>query len=256
MFGGAAAQTSSTSQPAQQQHQAAPAQPQSRLANKSLDEILTTWSTSLATHQSKFAKLATQVSTWDRELTTNASSISKLYARCFQAERDVAEVERQLSVVEGGQKELESKLDRYESEVDALLEQAGLGETPGGGVDAERQATYQAAENCSERLTEMNQSLTAMIEGINEASTKLATTSKKTTEGAEDPLTQIVRVLNSHLAQLQVIDSGAADLGKRVERAQQEAGVAGSRLGGSVRGGDALVEGFGQSYLGRRGEGY
>lgn len=147
-------------------------------------------------------------------------------------------------------------MDRYESEVDALLEQAGLGEG-NGGVDAERQATYQAAENCSERLTEMNQSLTAMIEGINEASTKLSTSSKKSgTDGGEDPLSQIVRVLNSHLAQLQVIDSGAADLGKRVERAKVEAGVAGSRLGGGgVRGGEGLVEGFGQSYLGRR-EGY
>jgi nuclear pore complex protein Nup62 len=248
--------------PAQQPAQAA--EPTSRLVGKSLDEILTSWSTSLATHQSRFAKLADQVGAWDRELTSNSTSISKLYSRCFQAERDVAEVERQLSTVEQGQRELGSRLDKYEAEVDGLLEQAGLGDA--GGVDRERETTYKAAEACSDRLMEMNQSLTAMIEGINDASTKLSSSSassgKAAKDAGEDPLSQIVRVLNSHLAQLQVIDSGAADLSKRVEAAQVDAGVAGSRLGASMRGstmggggGNEVAEGFKKSFF-RSGDRY
>lgn len=258
LFGKPAAEKPSAQQPAQT------AEPTSRLVGKSLDEILTSWSTSLATHQSRFAKLADQVGAWDRELTSNSTSISKLYSRCFQAERDVAEVERQLSTVEQGQRELGSRLDKYEAEVDGLLEQAGLGDA--GGVDRERETTYKAAEACSDRLMEMNQSLTAMIDGINDASTKLSSSSassgKAAKEAGEDPLSQIVRVLNSHLAQLQVIDSGAADLSKRVEAAQVDAGVAGSRLGASMRGstmggggGNEVAEGFKKSFF-RSGDRY
>jgi nuclear pore complex protein Nup62 len=258
LFGKPATDTPAAQQPAQA------AEPTSRLVGKSLDEILTSWSTSLATHQSRFAKLADQVGTWDRELTSNSTSISKLYSRCFQAERDVAEVERQLSTVEQGQRELGSRLDKYEAEVDGLLEQAGLGDA--GGVDRERETTYKAAEACSDRLMEMNQSLTAMIEGINDASTKLSSSSassgKAAKDAGEDPLSQIVRVLNSHLAQLQVIDSGATDLTKRVEAAQVDAGVAGSRLGASMRGstmggngGNEVAEGFKKSFF-RSGDRY
>ena len=69
----------------------------------------------------------------------NSDKISKLYARTFQAERDTAEVERQLSAVEGEQQELERWLDQYEKKVDEMMERMGGGE---GGVDGERERTY------------------------------------------------------------------------------------------------------------------
>lgn len=225
-------------------------QPSSRLASKSLDEIITTWSTSLATHQKTFAKLADRVARWDRQLVENSSSIGKLYSRVFQAERDCAEVERQLSNVEGGQRELEARLDRYESEVDSMLEAAGLGEEgAAGGVDGERERTYRTAEDCQARLTDMGHSLSSMIDEINVASSKLSSVAKKP-ETAEDPLAQIVRVLNGHLAQLQAVDKGAQALGFKVEQAQREAGVMAGSQG--IEGGREWVEGFGRSYLGRR----
>lgn len=107
-----------------------------------MDEILTTWSTSLTSHQKTFASLASTVSKWDRMLVENSSAISSLYGRCFQAERDCTEVERQLSVVEHGQSELEALLDKYEGEVDKMVESADLSGEGLGGVDAEREKTY------------------------------------------------------------------------------------------------------------------
>lgn len=106
-----------------------------------MDEILTTWSTSLASHQKNFASLSSTVSKWDRMLVENSSAISSLYGRCFQAERDCTEVERQLSVVEHGQNELEALLDKYESEVDKMAENVDLSGEGLGGVDAEREKT-------------------------------------------------------------------------------------------------------------------
>ena len=232
-----------------------------------MDEILTQWSTSLAQHQKTFASLAQQVSTWDRMLVENAGKITSLYGRCFQAERDVAEVERQLSGVEHGQVELESVLERYEGWVDEILEAEGVGEV--GGVDGERERTYvttqthpkarltnmsssyKSAEVCANRLTDMGHSLTSMIEEINLASSKLGSNSASSAASAsrqDDPLAQIVRVLNQHLQQLQGIDSGAAELGKRVEGAQKEA--RNLERGQGIRE-QGWVEGFGRSYLGR-----
>jgi nuclear pore complex protein Nup62 len=111
----------------------------SRLKNKSMDEILTRWATDLAKHQKEFQKQAQQVAAWDRLLVENADQISKLVTQTFQAERDAAEVERQLSGVESQQQELEQWLDKYEKEADDLLARAGLSnETTGTDVERER----------------------------------------------------------------------------------------------------------------------
>ncbi|KAI7525663.1 hypothetical protein KC331_g17399, partial [Hortaea werneckii] len=124
---------------------------------------------------------------------------------------------------------------------------------------------YKTAESCTTRLTEMQHSLTSMIDELNSSSTKLSsTTSQQQQQNAtSDPLADIVRVLNSHLAQLQTIDDGASSLQGRVSQAQRDARQLGGSLGGGMNGGvngsyggaggDAggWVEGFGRSYLGR-----
>jgi nuclear pore complex protein Nup62 len=56
-----------------------------------------------------------------------------------------------------------------------------------------------------------------MIEEINNTSQTLSKTGKP-----DDPLTKVVRVLNTQLAQLQLIDSGASQLQDRINKAQRE----------------------------------
>ena len=69
--------------------------------------------------------------------------ITSLYGRCFQAERDMSEVERQLSVIEHGQVELENVLTRYEFWVGEMVDQGdGGGGEGSGGVDGERERMY------------------------------------------------------------------------------------------------------------------
>lgn len=106
---------------------------------------------------------------------------------------------------------------------------------------------YKAAESCSARLTEMSHSLTSMIDEINTASSKLNSSNQQQAK-QDDPLAQIVRVLNGHLTQLQQIDQGAAALQKRVETAQKEARVLDGNRGIM---GAGWVEQFGRSYAGR-----
>ena len=74
-------------------------------------------------------------------LLENGNSISKLYSKTFQAERDIAEVEKQLTSVEGHQDELSQWLDRYEREVDEMTSRQ-IGQGDGlQGPDQERERT-------------------------------------------------------------------------------------------------------------------
>ncbi|EDN08015.1 predicted protein [Histoplasma mississippiense (nom. inval.)] len=238
-----------------------PAPPaQSRLKNKTMDEILTRWATDLAKYQKEFQEQAEQVAKWDRMLVENGTKVQKLYGNTVDAERATQEVERQLASVEGQQDELSSWLDRYEQEVEALLsKQVGFTDSLQG-PDQERERTYKLAERLSERLNEMAQDLTSMIEEVNSASSTLSKTTK-----ADEPISQIVRILNSHLSQLQLIDQGTANLHAKIAASHK----LGSSLsvhqnmgsysqyrngtGNGISGGDAAGD-FYRAYMGREGK--
>ena len=228
-----------------------------------MDEIITKWAADLGKYQSSFQKQAEQVAAWDRQLVDNSDKIQKLYAGTLEAERATVEVERQLSRVENDQNELEYWLDHYEKQVDELLtQQVGQGESMQG-PDQERERMYKLAEKLSERLDEMGKDLTGMVDEINDASANMAKSSK-----ADDPvrlshegntyqwliflpqLSQIVRVLNGHLSQLQQIDQGTAALQAKIKDAQKKA-QGRSIMNGHGLGSDAADD-FYRSYLGRR----
>ena len=114
---------------------------QSRLKNKSMDEIITRWASDLSKYQKEFQAQADKVAAWDRMLLENGNVISKLYSKTFQAERDTSEVQKQLSTVETQQDELSEWLDRYEREVDEMMaRQIGPGESLQG-PDQDRERT-------------------------------------------------------------------------------------------------------------------
>ncbi|KAI5289785.1 hypothetical protein KEM54_003220 [Ascosphaera aggregata] len=206
----------------------------SRLKNKTMDEIITRWATDLSKYQKEFQSQAEQVASWDRMVVENASKIQKLYGSAVDSERATAEVERQLAAVENQQEELGLWLDRYEQEVEALLDkQVGPSDTLQG-PDQERENTYKLAERVSDRLNGMNQDLTSIIEEINATSTSLNKSSD-----ADEPVSQIVRILNSHITQLQSIDQDTAALRAQVTASQKLgdsiAGNMGASFGSSVR---------------------
>lgn len=159
------------------------------------------------------------MASWDRALVENSDKVRQLYSKTFQAERDAAEVERQLTMMEENQQELDSYLDRYEKEIDNLMKMHGVSGKNESlrGPDQERERTYKLAEKLQDRLNELNKDLTEMIEEINSTSQTLSKTGKP-----DDPLTKVVRVLNTQLSQLQLIDSGASQLQEKIAKAQRE----------------------------------
>ncbi|KAL8950320.1 MAG: hypothetical protein Q9222_003643 [Ikaeria aurantiellina] len=216
---------------------------QSRLKNKSMDEIITRWASDLAKYQKEFQKQAEKVASWDQMLVENSERIQKLYGSTLEAERATAEVERQITAVENDQNELEAWLDRYEKDVDQMISNQG---DSFHGPDLERERTYQLAEKLSARLDEMGKDLGSMIEEINDASSSLNKNAKP-----DDPLSQVVRVLNSHLTQLQQIDQGTAALQLKVAAAQKASQSLGSTNGYNGPSSDA-ADSFYKSFMGKR----
>ncbi|SPQ18263.1 1a8f0d2b-737e-4960-a2db-3b83b889a1e4 [Thermothielavioides terrestris] len=216
-----------------------------RLKNKTMDEIITRWATDLSKYQKEFKEQAAKIAEWDRMLVDNGEKIQKLYTSTYEAERASSEIERQLSNVESQQEELAAWLDRYEADLDELFAKQGGGGGGGeqvGGPDQERERTYKLAEKLTDRLDDMGKDLTKMIKEINDMSSTLSKGSKP-----DDPLTQIVRVLNGHLAQLQWIDSNAAALQAKVAAAQKASG----NMGPSVSSTESdAAESFYRSYRG------
>ncbi|KAK4136341.1 hypothetical protein BT67DRAFT_439339 [Trichocladium antarcticum] len=217
-----------------------PASQLPRLKNKTMDEIITRWATDLAKYQKEFKEQASKVAEWDRMLVDNGEKIQKLYSGTHEAERASNEIERQLSNVESQQEELTSWLDRYEQDLNELFSKSIGTSEQVAGPDQEREKTYQLAEKLTDRLDDMGKDLTKMIKEINDMSSTLGKGSKP-----DDPLTQIVRVLNGHLSQLQWIDTNAAALQAKVAAAQK----ASSNMGNHVSGPETdAAESFYRSY--------
>lgn len=198
----------------------------------------------MSKYQKEFKEQAAQVAAWDRLLVENGEKIQQLYLKTFEAEKANREVERHLVTVESQQEELENWLDKYEKEVDDMFNRdIGRGQQLAG-PDQEREKTYKLAEKLMERLDDMGRDLTNMIKEINGVSGTLSKGNKP-----DDPLSQIVRVLNGHLTQLQWIDTNAAALQAKVTAAQKESAKMGNQYGGQET--DA-AESFYRSYMSRR----
>ncbi|KAF1808337.1 hypothetical protein P152DRAFT_462611 [Eremomyces bilateralis CBS 781.70] len=224
--------------------------PTSRLKNKSMDEIITKWATDLTKYQKEFTRSAQQVAGWDQLLVENSDKISKLYSKTFHAERDAAEIDKQLSTVESQQDELQHFLDRYEREIDELLVKGGVMGPDGvglQGVDQERERTYKLAERLTERVNGLNRDVTDVIDEINNVSSSLSKTNNP-----DDPLSHVVKVLNSHLQQLQQVDTATAGLKEKVEAAQKDSVRANASWNGSQSMGSDPAADFYRSFRVRR----
>jgi nuclear pore complex protein Nup62 len=232
-----------------------------------MDEILTRWASDLTKYTKEFKTQAETVAKWDQVLVDNMSKISKLYTQTATSEKQTASVEMQLTAVENQQNELESWLTKYEHEVDEMLAKNGPSQDVGG-PDQERERTFKLAEKLDERLDDMSKDLESMIEEVNAANASLNRNSK-----ADEPvslrlrhpapqvecfltpvmqITQIVRILNSHLTQLQAIDQGTVALQEKISKAQKNAQGLGHLNNGSAGTGTGVVEDFYRSYMGRR----
>ncbi|KAJ3120326.1 FG-nucleoporin nsp1 [Nowakowskiella sp. JEL0407] len=135
-------------------------------------------------------------------------------------------IDQSLEFVEGQQSELEGLLGQLENQIRDVFD-GGDGKEPirVTPADVEREKTYNMSVQINGQLDEMGVQLSQMISEINYAQ---ASNSSGVSSGANGSLgegqggegntiTQIVRILDQHLASLQWLDKSSAELGERVK---------------------------------------
>jgi nuclear pore complex protein Nup62 len=184
------------------------------LKNRSIEDIISKWTSVLGNLTKEFQTQASDINSWDKVLMENGDRITQMYTEVVVAERKQTSIDQTLDYINRQQDDVEALLDNYEAQAaEFLSDLAGPdGLQP---VDQEREKSYRLAEDLNEKLEGMSGNLTNVIKEMNTVQSDLANANP------DDALTQIVRVLNSHLSSLQWIDSHTTELQDKLDQIQQ-----------------------------------
>ncbi|CAG8672025.1 12604_t:CDS:2, partial [Acaulospora morrowiae] len=192
------------------------------LKNNNIEGIINKWTKDLENCSKKFHEQVKEVNQWDQKIIENNGRVTRLGEQINKADSIQAEIETGLNNIESRQLELEKILSEYEQKFgDPALETLKP-------LDKERERSYELAESINQELDTMSQVLSAMITDMNRNTTSSNFTPASTAdeqdstidEADEDPIDEVVKILNSHLTSLQWIDATANQLNARVQETQ------------------------------------
>jgi len=205
------------------------------------------WSSDLETQVKEFSKFATEVAVWDRGLIENGNSLAMLMGEMLVAEREQADIDQALDHIEQQQRDLMATLEIYEKTAEESLntQGGGLRVLDTGPADTERDRNYMLATDLYTQLDDLSGSLTQMIEAVNALSISPSSQTDGASNGAsgganglnEDPMSQIVQILSSHLESLQWIDGSVKELESNVTEVEKRVREAGLSVNGGGSGG-------------------
>ncbi|KAG8936159.1 FG-nucleoporin nsp1 [Tulasnella sp. 418] len=204
----------------------APVIPPSVLKGKTIEDIINGWNTDLEASAREFSRYANEVSAWDRTLIDNGNQIANLYASVLAAEKSQNDIEQSLTHIEEQQKQLSDALDGYERASNDFFEGQGIRGLDIGPADTEREKSYNLAATLNSQLDDLARSLSTMIEEVNSVTAPSGSgTSAKAVDnlavnpsngqdsaGADDPMSQIQTILNSHLDSLSWINDSVHEM--------------------------------------------
>lgn len=177
--------------------------PGSSINFRKLEEEINKWTSELEEQERIFLTQATQVNAWDRVLIANGEKIAQLNDALERVKLDQEHLDQEVDFIQAQQRELEELLVPLEKSVESL---------PNASIhqhcDAEREQTFQMAENIDTQLRHMSRDLKEIIEHINTMSGN---------QDAADPIHQIGKILNAHMDSLQWVDQSATQLQKKIE---------------------------------------
>lgn len=214
----------------------------SYLQNRSLEDIIAKWTNALTKRSAEFQSQAADIAAWDKVLAENGDRISQMYTDVILAERKQSSIDQTLDYITRQQDDVDALLERYEAQANEFL--ADLAGPDGlQPVDQEREKAYRLAEELDGKIGAMSNNLETVINEINEVSTDLtdgraAHDRKGANKGgpdsgnsgssvsilggsSDDPITQIIKILNAHLSSLQWIDTNTTELQEKLDQIEQ-----------------------------------
>ena len=209
------------------------------LDNKTLDDLIMSWSKKLTQTESIFSEYTEKVREWDEKLANTGQDIMDLHRDSVKVEGLQQRIDQQLLFVEIQQGELDKILDNYEQQADILLANidsngfensivpAGNRSSAGASnlyaTDDLREKAYYNAEVIDDKLSLLGDNLLSLIESINSVScafNKELLKGIKTEEGGGGSPSFVegtVKLINLHLDSLKYIESKKNELETKVK---------------------------------------
>lgn len=141
---------------------------ESRLKNKSLDEITSQWADDVENYKKEFLYSGSNIKKWDTILVEGRGKITRLITESKEAERAQSMIDNALEQLEAEQLDMEKLFDYYEA-VLSNMEVESLGTQP---TDVERERIFDTIIKLSSKLAEMQTEAEDMITSLNNVSLK------------------------------------------------------------------------------------
>lgn len=142
---------------------------ESRLKNKSLDEITDQWTGDVEKYKKEFQNSGSNIKKWDTILVEGRSKITRLVTESKEAERTQSIIDNALEQLESEQLDMEKLFDYYEA-VLGEMEMESLGARP---TDIEREQMFNTIIKLSSKLTEMQTGAENLIASLNNLSSRV-----------------------------------------------------------------------------------
>jgi len=139
----------------------------------------------------------------------NAEQIFKLQSEVQRVQVGAKELDSSLEMINTQQNELHQMLDSLEMEMKNLYNETEMGPT-----DEEREKGYELAETINSNLNQMSTTLKELITKLNRAYSK--------EEDEDNPVSQIIKILNAHLNSLQWVDQNSVLLNTKIQEVSKQ----------------------------------
>jgi len=186
-----------------------PVQPGEYLKNKSFEDIIAKWTSALTKSVDRFKDQAAKTAKWDQILVDNGTKIADIYNEIMVAEQAQTRIDDVLGYVGHQQDDIDAMLTQLEKQT-SPTNATGLALETLQPFDKERFDAYNLADQLTSKLDNLEGSLTSIIGEMNNLTRETHHIKES------DPVADIVKILNSHLASLQYIDESANALQKKL----------------------------------------
>nr|CCA22034.1 nuclear pore glycoprotein putative [Albugo laibachii Nc14] len=178
-----------------------------KFIGRTVEEIINMWSEQLERNAETFTKEAVKVCNWDMELMESQKLLGDIANDVRRIQVGQKELDVNLDTIFAYQNELNSTLSELEQSVEKMYESQDQMPIA---ADIEREQTLQLAVDVDDQLNTLTDTLKETVESMNQA--------QRETMDDDNPITQIIKVLNVHHNSLRWIEDNSSRMNQEINQ--------------------------------------
>jgi len=140
------------------------------------------------------------ISEWDKKINSNSEKLLQLHQQVQNVMQSQSELDQNLTIIIKKQEGLETTLAYLERELEKLDNQPTE-------IDKERLEAYSQADKINKQLDQIEKQLRELVDRLNYS---------QQSQDQDNPVSQIVTVLNAHLHSMQWVDQNISSLQEKI----------------------------------------